>query len=215
MNIHTKERLLPQVKILASLYALTVLIILGIKMICAAKGLNLDAMLHDPLTVAQAPFYTGCLSNLGILGWAYAASVFFFGWQQALEHSASKGHTNFLFCSWIISTVLTLDDLFILHEDVFPSVLGIQEEAVYALYFALIAAYLLAFQKILRNKLAAILIPALLFFGLSIVLDEIVTQLPLVLEEGAKLLGILTWAFYAHTAARYYSGAQIQGTAKA
>ncbi len=211
MKIDDKELLFSQVKILAGIYALAALTILGVKMVCTAKGLSLDAMLHDPLTVAQAPFYIGCLSNLGVLAWAYAASVFFFGWTQALVHSASKEHTKFLFWSWILSAALTLDDLFMVHEDVFPSVLGVPQNTAYALYFALMASYLLAFQKIIRDKLATILIPGLLFFGLSIVLDEAVTRLPLVLEEGGKLLGILTWGFYAHSAARYYSRGPANG----
>ncbi len=93
--------------------------------------------------------------------------------------------------------VLGLDDIFLLHESVFPH-LGIPEKVVYASYAGFVLLYLLWFYSVILNTEYILLMVALILFFASIVLDNFTPPgfNPYLLEDGAKMAGIVNWFFY-------------------
>ena len=98
--------------------------------------------------------------------------------------------------------MLMLDDLFLLHERVFPQYLHLRQRYTYVLYFVIISAYLIGFRKVVLKNEWALLLLALSFFGLSVFVDvaarHIAESVPFyhLFEEGFKLFGIVSWLGY-------------------
>ena len=177
-------------------YFLTFLFLVAVQFLCLAKGINVKTVMRDPVAVLRGNSYVGCISNLGILVWAYAASVFFFTSAQPQARSFSV----FLFCSGLLTVLLLLDDLFLLHESLLLLVFRIPEKITYGVYGVLTFVYLTVFRGIILKNHLPVLLSAFFFFAVSILLDSFVYDAPVMLEDGAKLLGIAGWAFYAHYA---------------
>ena len=98
-----------------------------------------------------------------------------------------------------MTVVLLLDDLFLFHEEVFPEYLHIPQKAVFAGYGIIILLYLISFRASILDTEFLILLFAFGFFGLSIIVDEILrSMIPQqhLFEDGAKLLGIVSWFAY-------------------
>jgi len=96
-----------------------------------------------------------------------------------------------------LTALLGLDDLAQLHEEVYPR-LFLPEKVVFLLYGLAALAWLLRFRAILMARVRVPLLLAMGFFGISILADVlpfIVSSLQHLLEDGAKLLGILNWAY--------------------
>ena len=86
---------------------------------------------------------------------------------------------------------------------IFPVHLGINEKLVQLPYVALILTGGYIFRKTILETDFLILLVALGFFGLSVVVDVVETQLVaivgnwrFVIEDGAKLCGIFGWCGY-------------------
>ncbi|MEO1092617.1 MAG: hypothetical protein AAFX81_18500 [Pseudomonadota bacterium] len=161
-----------------------------------------DVLLRDPLAVGVAtgeccPPYYGAISNLGVLIWAAAASVGLFT-ALVLGSLGRWSALSFPLASGLLTGLLTLDDLYMLHDRVLPY-LGVPEHVVYGVYGLLALAYLLRFHGELRAGSLPILLIAVAAFAASVLLD----QLPQVsdthhvlIEDGAKFAGIVAWAVY-------------------
>jgi len=178
------------------IYFLTFLLLAAVKFICLAKGIETKMVMRDPIPLLRGAIYVGCVSNLGILAWGYAASVFFFAGAQ----SRVRGLSVFLFWSGVLTALLTLDDFFLLHEKVIPLLFGIPEKITHIFYGILTLIYLVIFRENILKSYLTILLPAFFFFAVSLILDDFIHSAPPMLEDGAKLFGVVTWAFYAHCA---------------
>jgi len=113
--------------------------------------------------------------------------------------------SSFYFTSGAITSLLLIDDLFLIHEVVFPKHLKIPEELVFSVYAILIFLYLLKFKQTIQNTEFLPLIFAFAFFGLSVSVDSRLIPIPqswlenqgqYLLEDGAKLIGIISWYIY-------------------
>jgi hypothetical protein len=157
---------------------------------------------RDPAAVAELSPFTGFLSNLGIVFWCFGAAVCFFGWGLLREHAPHPA--RFLFCSGAFTTWLMLDDLFQLHEAGFPRYLGTPQFAVYGFYCAIVLGYLAFFREDIARTEFGVLALALGLFAVSVVVDVATDYIPwlhelrgrALIEDGPKLLGILTWCLY-------------------
>ncbi len=152
---------------------------------------------RDSNAVAHQPIYIGFVSNLGILFWCASAAIALF--TSSLEkNKASISVESFLLYSGILSYILLLDDLFQLHEEVFPNNFNIPEIAVLAVYgsFALLVFY--RFRKIIPSTNFLILLICSGFFGISILVDVFHPDFPgeSLVEDGAKFAGVVTWFRY-------------------
>jgi hypothetical protein len=150
-------------------------------------------LMRDPVAVFEGPWYTGALSQLGILVWAAAAAY------CVLAASLLMGRARWFFiASAALTLLLGLDDAFVLHERVFPDYLGLDEIFVYGIYLGLTITYLLVFIRQILFTEYPLLAMAFGFFGLSIIMDVANLHGPgsFLLEDGAKFMGIVSMAIY-------------------
>ncbi|MCC6626409.1 MAG: hypothetical protein IT340_03285 [Chloroflexi bacterium] len=152
-------------------------------------------LVRDPSQTAQYPPYLGLISYLGVLAWCAAAAIGLFagaiGRDRALRALLLAGGS--------LSAVLGIDDLWTLHEYVFPAYLGIAEKVVLLTYGLLLAMFLLGFAVIILRRTDFLIIGlALGFFAASEIFDQgfLNQGQNFLLDDGLKLFGIIMWATY-------------------
>jgi hypothetical protein len=161
------------------------------------RNVPIGDLTRDPTATIGAPIYTGFLSQVGILFWAGAGAICMLSTTVASSISHKHVLTRFFFASALLIVLLGLDDAFLLHEEVFPY-LGFAEEVVFASYTGLILIYLFAFRSFIFKTEYVLLGMGFLSFGMSVGLDVITPRGVdlLLLEDGAKLVGIVSWLVY-------------------
>ncbi|ESA37264.1 hypothetical protein N836_03965 [Leptolyngbya sp. Heron Island J] len=196
--------------ILAGIYLLVIALIV---LIWLQPLISPEILLRDVFTLADVPPYYGLLSNCGVFLWCITASVNLF---SAVILSYAKREREFsllLLFFGLISLILMLDDGLLLHESVVPKILenilsyDTAETLLPLAYGSAMIYSLLRFHKTIRNTDYKFLFLALLFLFSSLVVDHLI-PLPdgrkywlrdgenFLIEDGLKLLGIVTWAFY-------------------
>jgi len=161
------------------------------------KGIPLAVLTRDPAAVKGLPFYTGILSNIGIVLWSAATALCLFSaWLVTARRTASP-LGRFLYASGLFTMFLLWDDLLQLHEYVLPR-LGISEHLVYGAYASMALLYLFGFGRIILATEYPLLGLALIFFGLSVTVDVFYppSAHQYLWEDGAKFIGIVTWLLY-------------------
>lgn len=172
-------------------------IVVGIRL---GTGIAIAEFTRDPLGFTGIPVYTGSISNLGVLIWTASAAICFFTY--GIRRSAFRDNTTstFLLTGGLVTTMLMLDDLFMLHEVVFPEELGIPEELVYLTYLLVVVGFLVRFRSLILQTNFLLLALACVGFGVSIGADEIARSVSIpgmyLFEDGGKFFGIVNWAAY-------------------
>ena len=163
---------------------------------------------RDPSSIhPSSKFYYGFISNFGVLFWSFTASICLYSYALMKKVSTSTfiNMKSFFLWSGAISLLLLLDDLFLLHEKVFPWMLPLNEKIIFSLYGILIVVHLLKHKKlILANTKYFYLVLSLVFFGLSLIFDfapRFSEKWHHMFEDGPKFIGIVFWfGFHAITA---------------
>ena len=158
-----------------------------------------DELLLDPNNLAGVPWYTGLVSNLGILGWTTASVAGFFGaWIAHYGRRPAAG--RMLLEGAVLSTVLLFDDLLQLHVLARP-LLGVPKSIAYLVYLLLAAHWVLTQRRELARTRYELVVAAGLAFAASVGVDQVpgVTSWldpgqRLLVEDAAKFLGVLAWA---------------------
>lgn len=170
-------------------------------------GIPWQVMMGDPAAATGAPFYLGFVSNVGAMLWASAASVFLFGF-RVHRSSSDLEWGRFLLYSGVFVGVLGIDDLFMLHDQVFPDYLSVDQSLVIATYAVLALLYAMRFATLIAQTAYPVLIAAMGLLAASATLDQLSDNFSMSFrgepfcEDAAKLLGIGAWLSYAiHTAA--------------
>jgi len=162
------------------------------------KEIPLESFTKDPTALMNGPFYLGFFSNVGIMIWTGAAMINFFVAYRIKDDSKQRHNFLFILFSAFITLMMTLDDLFQLHEFVFPNYFSISDNAVYLTYMNIFLLYFIYFRKRLLESEFAILGLAFFFLGLSTIIDVLPLPIPkdTFLEDAIKLFGIVTWFIY-------------------
>lgn len=161
------------------------------------KGIPVGKLVRDPVTVADVPIYYGFLSQLGLFIWAATAAVALFSY-LALSTSLKRSElARFFLFAGCLTLLLGFDDAFLLHEQVLPRV-GLSEHVAFVGYALLMIYFLTRFYPTIWRTDFALLVLALISFGLSIVVDafELQDSAGRLLEDGAKLVGMMSWLGY-------------------
>ncbi len=160
-------------------------------------------MFLDPLTAAQlsgecCSTYFGFVSNLGIMIWSSTAAVCLFSAALFALLKADRALTWFALSSGILTGWLALDDTFLVHETVMPS-LGVPQNAVIAAYAALALLYIASSWRVILASDFWILLIGGLALVVSIVVDTAFHSLNpslVYIEDSAKFFGIFCWASF-------------------
>ncbi len=160
-------------------------------------------MFLDTVTAAQysgdcCHVYYGFISNLGIMIWTATGAVCLF--VAALFGLVIKNRPMawFALSAGVLTGWLALDDMFLLHEIVMPS-LGIHQNAVLASYAVLALLYVFASWRVIMNADFWILFVGGGTLVVSIFIDTVFHSLAPVLvyaEDSAKFFGIFCWASF-------------------
>jgi hypothetical protein len=162
-------------------------------------GIPFEAVSRDAADLYNFHPLTGVLSNLGVLLWTTSAAVLIFSASLIRHNPAIHQMRATLGRFAILSTILLVDDLFLIHEQVAPQNLGISEKLTYLLYAAVFVVCFWRSRSVLLNSRVDILAAALTGFALSIGLDLVPNWLPYyhyALEDTPKFIGIGLWTTF-------------------
>ena len=148
-------------------------------------------VIRDLAQTCGYPIGVGMISNFGILLWGSSAAITLF---VSISKLAEREVSKLLLMGGIFSTILCLDDFFLLHDRY------IGPDFLYVSYISMTILMSIKFWKfILRIGLLPILF-SLFFLSLSIFSDSTLQQLfsknyesIQLFEEGFKFLGIACW----------------------
>jgi len=196
--MQVKEQLKNITPILIIVFAAATAVLSIVIMMATKNNVQLNHFTKDPTQLMNEPFYLGLFSNIGILLWCGSAVICFFSKAVLPETSELKPLRRFLFYSALVTLMLMLDDLFLLHEEVFPDYLGIPEFGVYVIYCNVLLLYVLFFWQIMLKTDFIILGLAFFLIGLSTIVKQIPMPIPedTFLEDAVKLFGIICWFMY-------------------
>lgn len=210
----TENRILDQLRsllpIMLVVYIPVICLLMGLIVVNRIAGIPIAYFTRDPITAItdNAPCYAGCVSNLGILIWCATASICVFSGQLLRSRSEDKEWSFFLIISGLATAGIMLDDLFMLHEEVLPDHFGLPQIVVYGLYASAALGYLLRFHRTILDTEFLLLALAMAFLAFSISLDLLPYEDFYIrfiaddflgrhlVEDGAKLFGIVTWCVY-------------------
>ncbi len=184
--------------IIGLILAVTGILIGGVLLLHFWKEVPIGNLTRDPNRISGLPPYTGFVSQLGIFIWSAAATVCLFCVSVLSFDENQKKLKLFLLISGLLTLMLGLDDALMLHESVFPRLLGIPQDIVIDTYVVFMLLYLFRFHRVILETEYSLMAIALVFFFISVLLDEVKPAgiNPYFMEDGAKLIGLLSWLAY-------------------
>lgn len=192
---------------LISLAPLGAVWMVGLAVLAAARlqtATPLEFLFLDPAHLTGTPWYTGALSNLGILVWTCGVTVAAAGaWVAGRTERA--GAARFLAFGALATAVMLLDDVFAFHSGLLKNTVGIPKTIAQAMVVTPTIVWFLAFQADIRRTRSALLLAGLGSFAGSVLVDAglgLTGDTALLVEDGLKFLGILAWAQYFAITAR-------------
>jgi hypothetical protein len=157
----------------------------------------------DPADTKRFASYIGMLSNWGAILWTAAAVICLFSAVLLKQQKAPNLTVRFLMVSGIFSLWLGIDDLYMLHDRLFPKMFRVPEILFYLLYFFAFAAYLVYFTPQILKYDYLLFMAAFLFFVFS---RQFFIKIPYLSQfnttgDMLKYFGIVFWlAFFYRTA---------------
>lgn len=196
-KLYTQFRLLSPV--LVKLYVPILIMLIIIVFASIQTNEPISKFTRDPAAIMDINPFFGVLSNIGVLFWCASAVICFFSVALVRNRAIIGELLIFFLVSGFITSVLLLDDLFLLHEEIFPRYFHVPQKVIYSGYVVTILLYLASFRKTILKTEFIFLLFAFGFFGLSITADFLPkTLLPWhhLFEDGFKLFGIMSWFGY-------------------
>ena len=152
--------------------------------------------------IVNLPFYLGGLSYIGISLWCATMTICFFSFLILRRTAQTIPAPSFFLLAGLISTLLFLDDLFRLHEIVFPVYLHLHEYTLYATHVILVSLFLIGCRRTILDTQYLLLLLACGCFALSLSADVISDMFfrsisgESFFEDGLKFIGIVSWFAY-------------------
>ncbi|MGQ0574882.1 MAG: hypothetical protein ACT4RN_11855 [Pseudonocardia sp.] len=161
------------------------------------SGTEFKVFSKDPVETLEVVYYVGYLAHAVMLvWWAGATAALLSG--VALRAAGHRQASLPLLVGGALTTLLVLDDVFLLHENIYPR-LGIPEGGTYVLYGLLTAAYAWSWRRRLGANL--VLLAGAYAFWIAAACFEFVQEeygiFTLHLgEDGCKAVGVALWAAF-------------------
>lgn len=154
---------------------------------------------RDPASITGTSPMMGFFSNAGALLWASTAANCYLGW-AVLRRRKEQPETASLFL-WgaVLSTLLLIDDLFLLHEELLWTNIGFGEKQFYLLYLLIGGLGAWRYRKQIVQSEYLYLAAAIGLLGMSVLFDALrdpVVSWDHLIEEAPKWFGIVTWLVY-------------------
>lgn len=175
----------------------------GTVLLASAWGLSILAgippsdLTRDALQVLGGHCYIGCLSSLGVLFWMAATASCLIAAAVFSRLPDQKEAALFYLYFGLLSLLLTLDDLFLIHEKIWPFFTGLPQYAVSVFYALLVSGGIIRFRATLLRGPWLLLILSAGILGISAVVDTHVVLAEhkhhIFMEDSFKLFGILLW----------------------
>lgn len=176
------------------------------------KDVPLEILTNDLAVIGDLPIYAGILSQSGILLWSATAAICMY----SVQFIRNKEHQKFIKASVYITLLLGLDDAFMFHETLFPS-LGIHQKIVFLCYGIMMLLYLFKYYKLILTTDFLLFTLALGWFGISMLIDNFIRDvspyITKLAEDGTKFIGIVTWlTFFARTCKEFQVRKDLKST---
>ncbi|MFN8053441.1 MAG: hypothetical protein U0Q22_18515 [Acidimicrobiales bacterium] len=168
-------------------------------MVASQPDTRAGELLMDPSFTIGAKWYTGLVSNLGILSWTVGAAAAFAGaWLCRLGQRQRAG--RFLFGGGVVGTMLLLDDLFQFHAVLVPAQLNMPKIVGELVLGGALLYWAMSHLREIRRTHIHLLLAAGAGLAVSFFVDSRYAPSPgqgwNIIEDGAKFLGVLAWATY-------------------
>ncbi len=141
----------------------------------------------EPQDVLKGEFYVGAFSNLGGVFWFSCAAILSF------TLAFRPRQTAVLAAAALLSWAMGIDDIFLLHDHVYPY-LDIPQKLVMLGYFALASGIFVMSVIELPPRTTIGIAATVGFWGVSAILDLFFNDLDQSIEDSAKFIGIAIWA---------------------
>lgn len=193
---------------LAILVAPPVLLLAAIALGAAWWGTDPARFTRDPAAWHESDPLIGGVSNLGVLIWMAAAAISLFSAALLRQAAARPDRHRLLLHAGLLTLWLALDDLFMIHERLAPDALGIPQRVVLAAYGVWLAVLLWRFRRAASEAAGPTLLAALGFLVSSVLIDQLAPghwfewRYLMLIEDGTKLLGIVSWCAWLISIAR-------------
>ena len=174
--------------------ALSALVAVGVTLLVARNPLYFGTAVRDVLAVATAGdplvFYAGWVTQVGVFGWIGAATAGVLA-GGVLRSGGRRREGNLLLLGGLVSAAMGADDLMMFHDSALLR-LGVPEQVTMGVLGLAALTWGLRYARdLLRGAPAVLLVLAALWFGHSLVADEVGG---LVLhEEATKAAAICCW----------------------
>lgn len=183
--------------VLVLAYLTSIGLLVAIALVSQKYGIPVSDFTRDPAAILGVHPLIGVLSNIGVLLWCASMALCLF--TAVVLFKTKRGISlSFFLSSGLLTALLLVDDLFMLHDYFFPRMLNIEGGVIYVGYLLLVCIYLLKFRGFILKSGFGFLLLSFLFFALSVGCDVLLEQKGMIflLEDGAKLLGVLSWFTY-------------------
>lgn len=156
------------------------------------QGASFGDLSRDAAAALGGPNYTGYYAMFTLLVWAAAASVTLFS-SVVLRRAHEQEGARFLLFGGLITTLMVLDDAFLLHETVGYR-LGDHQEIFFVIYGLATAVFAWIHRRRLGPALV-LLVAAFAMWLASAAVDFVMhADAPFIVEDGLKLVGVALWA---------------------
>jgi hypothetical protein len=168
--------------------------VIAFKLASGLTDVPFEVFSRDPTTLAGMRSYTGVLSNFGAVLWVAAGSVALLS-GVVLYRSQQPRRSHLLLGLGGLTFVLAFDDLLLLHESVVPF-LGVPQRVIVSGYPVVLGLLILRYRGVVRATPVLLLGLSCALFGVSLGLDQFSSVDRYVIEDGSKLVGIVSWLLY-------------------
>ena len=185
----------------AAVYALAAGFLAALWIVTYATDRDFSYVSRDPSALADEKLFFGMLSQAGGLCWAMAAGIALFAAAQLAIALGADRRAGFLAFVGAITAMLGVDDVFLVHENVFPDLTGLPEHSLFVVYVIVMGVGLLVFRDRVLADRSPFLPAALALFATSIVADVLLegddpSSVHFLIEDGAKFLAIVSWLLF-------------------
>ena len=162
---------------------------------------HFDFISRDPIQTYNGSPFAGILSNIGIIFWCSTIAILLFSSKIAQEMGRPKALYRFFFFSGLLTILMMIDDLFMMHDVIFPEYLNLDENFFYVFYGSSVITLLYFFRRVIVKSDYILFLLAFFLLAGSVITDVVVIlglniKGTYLIEDGFKFLGIISWFVY-------------------